>query len=165
MRRQSEAATALWIERIKSGVALRLPPHSKKARLLNMATEQTALGSNDLSHAYFARASRVSPGGVQSPVRAFKGVGGTPIFFRSAQGATMTSVDGREYIDFCQSFGPLMLGHRDPDVMAALEEMISTRPPGALAPASPIRSSWQNGSLRGFPGLRCFGLSLPEPKR
>src|SRR4030081_3986187 len=90
-----------------------------------MASEQAAFDSHD-SREYFERGLRVSPGGVHSPVRAFKGVGGTPVFFRTAQGGTMTSVDGREYIDFCQSFGPLMLGHRDPDVMAAVEGKIST---------------------------------------
>jgi glutamate-1-semialdehyde 2,1-aminomutase len=87
-------------------------------------TPQEATSTNDLSREFFERAVRVSPGGVHSPVRAFKGVGGTPIFFRSAQGGTMTSVDGREYIDFCQSFGPLMLGHRDPDVSEAVREAI-----------------------------------------
>src|SRR5437899_9959921 len=91
-----------------------------------MASEQAALDSHDLSREYFARALRVSPGGVHSPVRAFKGVGGTPIFFLSAQGVTMTSVDGREYVDFCQSFGPLMLGHRDPEVADAVQEAIAT---------------------------------------
>src|SRR2546430_11319285 len=80
----------------------------------------------DLSRDYFDRATRITPGGVHSPVRAFKGVGGTPVFFGSAQGATMTSVDGREYIDFCQSFGPLILGHRDPDVSEAVDRK-STR--------------------------------------
>src|SRR6267378_4089170 len=91
-----------------------------------MSSKPETVTTNDLSREYFARALRVSPGGVHSPVRAFKGVGGTPIFFSSAQGAKLTSVDGREYIDFCQSFGPLMLGHRDPDVSAAVEEAIST---------------------------------------
>ena len=113
-----------------------------------MASEQTALGSDSLSREYFERALRVSPGGVHSPVRAFKGVGGTPIFFRSAQGGTMTSVDGREYIDFCQSFGPLMLGHRDPDVMAAVEEMISTAWSfGACEPYSLELAEWITSRL------------------
>ena len=80
-----------------------------------MSSKPETVTTNDLSREYFARALRVSPGGVHSPVRAFKGVGGTPIFFSSAQGGTMISVDGREYIDFCQSFGPLILGHRDPE--------------------------------------------------
>src|SRR4051812_16242813 len=80
--------------------------------------------ADDRSREYFERALRITPGGVHSPVRAFKGVGGTPIFFRSAQGAKLTSVDNREYIDFCQSFGPLMLGHRDPDVSEAVRQAI-----------------------------------------
>src|SRR6266436_2164132 len=88
-------------------------------------TPQEATTEN-LSREYFDRALRIAPGGVHSPVRAFKGVGGTPIFFRSAQGGTMTSVDGREYVDFCQSFGPLILGHRDRDVAAAVREAIET---------------------------------------
>ena len=113
-----------------------------------MASEQTALGSRDRSREYFDRALRVSPGGVHSPVRAFKGVGGTPIFFRSAQGATMTSVDGREYIDFCQSFGPLMLGHRDPDVSEAVQEAIATAWSfGACEPYSLELAEWITSRL------------------
>ncbi|MEY4166879.1 MAG: hypothetical protein RIR52_703, partial [Acidobacteriota bacterium] len=78
------------------------------------------------SEALFERALRVAPGGVHSPVRAFRSVGGTPIFFESAQGATLRSVDGREYIDYCQSFGPLLLGHRDPDVAREVEAAVNT---------------------------------------
>lgn len=111
-------------------------------------TPQQAEQVDDLSREYFERALRVSPGGVHSPVRAFKGVGGTPIFFRSAQGGTMTSVDGREYVDFCQSFGPLMLGHRDPDVMEAVEEMISTAWSfGACEPYSLELAEWITSRL------------------
>ena len=72
----------------------------------------------------FERAKIVSPGGVQSPVRAFKGLGSPPIFFKEGKGAKLTSVDGGEYIDFCQSFGPLILGHRDPFVASRVKEMI-----------------------------------------
>ena len=97
---------------------------------------------------YFERASRVSPGGVHSPVRAFKGVGGTPVFFRSARGATLTSVDGREYVDFCQSFGPLMLGHRDPDVAEAVREAIETAWSfGACEPYSLELAEWITSRL------------------
>ena len=81
---------------------------------------------NNLSREYFERALRVAPGGVHSPVRAFKSVDGTPLFFRSAQGAIMISVEGRDYIDFCQSFGPLILGHRDPEVSEVIKEAITT---------------------------------------
>ena len=77
-----------------------------------------------VSEELFERAKVVSPGGVQSPVRSFKGLGQAPLFFKSAQGAYLTSVEGGQYIDFCQSFGPLILGHRDPDVSARVEEMI-----------------------------------------
>jgi glutamate-1-semialdehyde 2,1-aminomutase len=113
-----------------------------------MASEETALDTHDRSREYFERALRVAPGGVHSPVRAFKGVGGTPVFFRCAQGGTMTSVDGREYIDFCQSFGPLMLGHRDPDVSVAVEEAIATAwSLGACEPYSLELAEWITGRL------------------
>lgn len=118
-------------------------------------TPQAEPAANSLSSEYFDRALRVSPGGVHSPVRAFKGVGGTPIFFRSAQGATMTSVDGREYIDFCQSFGPLMLGHRDADVMEAVEDMISTAWSfGACEPYSLELAEWITSRLPWVEKLR-----------
>ena len=67
----------------------------------------------------FARSLKVAPGGVHSPVRAFRSVGGLPIFIERASGAKLFDVTGREFIDFCQSFGPLLLGHADPDVRAA----------------------------------------------
>lgn len=67
----------------------------------------------------FARAKRVSPGGVHSPVRAFKGVGGTPRFMTGGHGAFMTDVDGRDYVDFLSAFGPLILGHGNAAVREA----------------------------------------------
>jgi len=109
---------------------------------------QPTLDTDSLSREYFERALRVSPGGVHSPVRAFKGVGGTPVFFRSAQGGTMTSVDGREFIDFCQSFGPLMLGHRDPDVAEAVQDAIATAWSfGACEPYSLELAEWITSRL------------------
>lgn len=74
----------------------------------------------------FERAKKVAPGGVHSPVRSFKGLDHHPIFFKEAQGAYLTSVEGKRYIDFCQSFGPLILGHRDPEVTAEVHRMIDT---------------------------------------
>ncbi len=68
-----------------------------------------------------ARARRAMPGGVNSPVRAFGAVGVPPIFAREAQGATLTTTDGRALIDYCQSFGPLILGHAHPEVVAAIQ--------------------------------------------
>ena len=67
-----------------------------------------------------ARAERVMPGGVSSPVRAFKAVGGTPPVLRSGSGATVTDVEGRQYIDFVGSWGPLILGHAHPEVVEAI---------------------------------------------
>src|SRR5215472_11035267 len=72
------------------------------------------------SDALFARAEELLPGGVNSPVRAFRGVGGTPKFIRSAAGATITDADGRTYIDYVGSWGPMILGHADPEVISAL---------------------------------------------
>src|SRR6266566_1139627 len=72
----------------------------------------------------FARALELMPGGVNSPVRAFRGVGGTPRFIRSASGATMTDVDGRSYIYYVGSWGPMILGHADPEIIAALSEAL-----------------------------------------
>lgn len=65
------------------------------------------------------------PGGVNSPVRAFKSVGGTPRFIASAKGATMTDVDGRTYIDYVGSWGPMILGHADEEVVAALHDAMT----------------------------------------
>jgi glutamate-1-semialdehyde 2,1-aminomutase len=72
------------------------------------------------SDALFARARAVTPGGVNSPVRAFNAVGGTPRFIRSAAGAWLTDVDGFEYVDLICSWGPMLLGHAHPEVQAAV---------------------------------------------
>jgi glutamate-1-semialdehyde 2,1-aminomutase len=73
------------------------------------------------SEALFARAKKLFPGGVNSPVRAFKAVGGTPVFLARGQGARVWDADGNGYLDFLGSWGPLILGHADPDVVAAIE--------------------------------------------
>lgn len=70
----------------------------------------------------FDRARRVIPGGVDSPVRAFGSVGGTPRFIRSARGAYVTDVEGREYVDLVGSWGPALLGHSHPEVVEAVRE-------------------------------------------
>ena len=67
-----------------------------------------------------ARASRVMPGGVNSPVRAFRGVGGEPVFVRAAEGAWLEGEDGRRYLDFIGGYGPMILGHRHPAVEEAV---------------------------------------------
>lgn len=68
----------------------------------------------------FTRAQRVIPGGVNSPVRAFRSVGGTPVFMESGEGCFVLDVDGNRYLDFCNSWGPLISGHRPPAVVAAV---------------------------------------------
>jgi len=69
----------------------------------------------------FERAQIFIPGGVNSPVRAFKSVGGTPVFFREAKGSIMIDVEGKEYIDYIGSWGPMILGHSYPPVLEALK--------------------------------------------
>jgi glutamate-1-semialdehyde 2,1-aminomutase len=76
------------------------------------------------SDALFARAQAVIPGGVNSPVRAFRGVGGTPRFISRGEGSRIFDVDGNAYIDYVCSWGPLLLGHRPPQVVAALREVL-----------------------------------------
>lgn len=74
------------------------------------------------SEALFKRALHVIPGGVNSPVRAFQAVGGHPLYIESAGGAIMNTVDGRQLIDFCGSWGPLILGHAHPAVVKAVQQ-------------------------------------------
>jgi glutamate-1-semialdehyde 2,1-aminomutase len=78
-------------------------------------------GKRQQSEAWFERAKKVTPGGVNSPVRAFGSVGGTPLVIRSAAGAVITDSDGRDYLDFVGSWGPLILGHAHPKIVAAVE--------------------------------------------
>jgi glutamate-1-semialdehyde 2,1-aminomutase len=73
------------------------------------------------SHRLFERAQAVIPGGVNSPVRAFRSVGGQPLFIKSGSGARVRDVDGKEYIDFVASWGPLILGHAHPAVVEAIQ--------------------------------------------
>jgi glutamate-1-semialdehyde 2,1-aminomutase len=72
----------------------------------------------------FARAQRVIPGGVNSPVRAFRGVGGTPRFIERGEGSRIYDADGNSYIDYVGSWGPLLLGHRAPFVIDALRDVL-----------------------------------------
>lgn len=70
----------------------------------------------------FQQAQRHIPGGVNSPVRAFKGVGGDPVFFSSAKGAWLTDVEGKSYIDYIGSWGPMIAGHAHPDIIEAVQK-------------------------------------------
>lgn len=77
------------------------------------------------SEELFAKARLCLPGGVNSPVRAFKSVGGTPVFFNEGKGAYLIDVDGKHYIDYVGSWGPLILGHGHPRVRKAVEQTLS----------------------------------------
>ncbi len=77
------------------------------------------------SEQWFARARAVTPGGVNSPVRAFAAVGGTPRFMASGQGAWLTDVDGATYVDLVCSWGPMLLGHAHPEVIAAVNAAVA----------------------------------------
>jgi glutamate-1-semialdehyde 2,1-aminomutase len=76
--------------------------------------------ARDASDRWFERAQRVTPGGVNSPVRAFRAVGGDPFFVDRAEGCRIWDVDGREYLDYVLSWGPMILGHAHPAVVAAV---------------------------------------------
>ncbi|HHW7519196.1 TPA: glutamate-1-semialdehyde 2,1-aminomutase [Mannheimia haemolytica] len=73
-----------------------------------------------ISEQLFEQAQKVIPGGVNSPVRAFKGVGGTPVFIEKAEGAYITDSDGKQYIDYVGSWGPMVLGHNHPAIIDAV---------------------------------------------
>ena len=78
------------------------------------------------SQVLFARARQLMPGGVNSPVRAFRAVGGDPLFMASGKGASMTDIDGRSYIDYVLSWGPLIVGHAHAEVVEALTRAVET---------------------------------------
>jgi glutamate-1-semialdehyde 2,1-aminomutase len=74
------------------------------------------------SKRHYEAAQHRIPGGVNSPARAFKSVGGTPLFIDHAEGAYMTDVDGNRYVDYIGSWGPMLFGHAHPDVVRAVKE-------------------------------------------
>ncbi len=78
--------------------------------------------SDPISQRLFERASRILPGGVNSPVRAFRAVGGQPIFIKAARGAELISVDERAYVDYLGSWGPMIAGHSHPEVVSAVQQ-------------------------------------------
>ena len=80
------------------------------------------------SEELFADAQTVIPGGVNSPVRAFKGVSGTPVFFEHGEGAYLIDADGKSYIDYVGSWGPMILGHANEAIEHAVVEAIKKSP-------------------------------------
>ena len=91
---------------------------------LTRAPQKNALArmSDSTSQTLFQRAQKRLPGGVNSPVRAFRSVGGDPVFVKSAKGATLVGADGREYVDYIGSWGPMILGHAHPEVLRVVQE-------------------------------------------
>lgn len=80
------------------------------------------MSQSQTNEALFVAANQHIPGGVNSPVRAFKGVGGTPVFVQKAKGAYLWDVTGKQYIDYVGSWGPMILGHAHPDIVKAVQE-------------------------------------------
>lgn len=78
------------------------------------------------SQLLFERSKRIIPGGVNSPVRAFGSVGGTPLFIQSAKGSRLVDADGRDYVDFINSWGPMILGHQFDPVIEAVQNQLTT---------------------------------------
>jgi glutamate-1-semialdehyde 2,1-aminomutase len=79
---------------------------------------------HDRSRELFEQAQTYIPGGVNSPVRAFKSVGGNPLFIKGGEGAYVIDSDDNRYVDYVGAYGPLILGHRDESVLAALSEQL-----------------------------------------
>ncbi len=110
-----------------------------------------ALARREASKLWFKRALAAIPGGVNSPVRAFRSVHGEPIYFARAQGAEVTDVDGNGYIDFCMSWGPLILGHAEPKVVQTVQYAATLGLSyGACHPAEVQLAEMLVG---GFPGM------------
>ena len=116
------------------------------------------------SQALFARGRAVTPGGVNSPVRAFRAVGGTPRFMASGTGPWITDVDGREYVDLVCSWGPMVLGHAHPAVVDAVQRGRHARL--LVRHARRGRGAARRGDRRAAstPSSRC-GWSAPAPRR
>ena len=105
----------------------------------------------DRSRALFAEAQRLLPGGVDSPVRAFRAVGGDPLFIARGEGPNLVDVDGNRYVDFMMSWGPLILGHAHPEVVRAIGEA-ATRGT-SFGASSPLEVELARVVRRFFPSL------------
>ncbi|HKL39211.1 MAG TPA: aminotransferase class III-fold pyridoxal phosphate-dependent enzyme, partial [Cryomorphaceae bacterium] len=93
-----------------------IPQTDQEKRESDMQREESAK--------LFKKAKTLFPGGVNSPVRAFKAVGGNPLFIEKAKGSKITDADGNEFLDFCCSYGPLILGHAPDEVIEAVSETV-----------------------------------------
>jgi glutamate-1-semialdehyde 2,1-aminomutase len=100
------------------------------------------------SEALFEWAKQLTPGGVHSPVRGFRGVGGTPRFIQSANGVEIEDVDGNRYIDYCMSWGPLLFGHQDPEISEAIQSAVKKGwSYGTAEPHSLALAEWVTDNL------------------
>ncbi|MGO9444417.1 MAG: glutamate-1-semialdehyde 2,1-aminomutase [Thiobacillaceae bacterium] len=109
----------------------------------------------DRNHQLFEQSQKVIPGGVNSPVRAFKSVGGVPRFFARGQGARVWDADGREYIDYVGSWGPAILGHAYPEVVRAVQEQAALGLSfGAPTELELEMAEWLVGALPGLEKVR-----------
>src|SRR5438552_1763737 len=93
------------------------------AKITRAMPDRSARSISD-SQAAFLKARQLMPGGVSSPVRAFKAVGGTPLFIKEASGCILTDIDGNDYIDYVGSYGPMIVGHANERVVAALSKTV-----------------------------------------
>ena len=130
--------------------------------------ERTTRGAREDRHPrsaeLYERACRVIPGGVSSPVRAFRAVGGTPLFIARAAGAQVFDADGRVYLDFVGSWGPLIAGHAHPAVIAAVTEALTRGTTYGAPCAAEVELAERDRRLPTPPPSRC-ALSPREPRR
>lgn len=108
------------------------------------------------SKALFTKAKRIIPGGVNSPVRAFKAVGGNPIFIKSAKGSKIYDVDGNEYIDYVLSWGPMILGHTHPKVTSALKK--ATDRGTSYGAPTPLEVELANMIKKAYPSMEILRM-------
>ena len=111
----------------------------------------------------FSRAQQLLPGGVDSPVRAFKSVGGSPLFVKRASGSTLVDVDGNKFIDYVMSWGPLIHGHAPKGLVQAIAARVEGR--HQLWRAQSPRNQLGERVTTLMPSLECSASSTPGPKR
>ncbi len=109
------------------------------------------MGSSDGNAAWFERAKKVTPGGVNSPVRAFNGVGGTPLVLKGGKGQKVFSSDGKAYTDYCCSWGAMILGHANDELTAALARQAALGTTFGIATEDEVRFAERLCSL--VPGM------------
>src|ERR1051325_9369115 len=107
--------------------------------------------SRDRSHKAFARAKELIPGGVNSPARAFGGVGGEPLFFERGEGAYLFDLDGNRYIDYVGSWGPMILGHAAPQVTEAIMGVV--RNSTSFGASTPAEADLAEAVIEAFPSM------------